>query len=299
MPTTDDTTPDEKKNAKRIAATRKRIERWFKTASQLTSADNPLTVPYDTFLGEARDAARFVRTYWTPTDERPGLERLQKRLPRATADELDELGHAVRHAHAELTLAISPDAAHLDHRERARELIAELGRALEYTLDDGVDDDDDRRFESVRAYHAKNLNATQLPIVAQDLLNHALLAERVTARLIDDDEGFDAANIDEALALAQTLADHNAPAAPTSDDVGNDNDAVAEKRALRNKLLHLMVERVGKVRKAARRVFGDRPEILREVTSAHERARRAARRAAEKEGTTEKATPDAPNTRVA
>ncbi|WP_437939441.1 hypothetical protein [Sorangium sp. So ce341] len=47
---------------------------------------------------------------------------------------------------------------------------------------------------------------------------------------------------------------------------------------LRNKLAALLVERMGLVRSAARFVFRSQPEIVREVTSAYERRKRAAAR---------------------
>jgi hypothetical protein len=48
--------------------------------------------------------------------------------------------------------------------------------------------------------------------------------------------------------------------------------------ARRNRLLHLLVRRVTLVRRTAARVFVRHPEILREVTSAYERRRRAVAR---------------------
>ena len=54
-------------------------------------------------------------------------------------------------------------------------------------------------------------------------------------------------------------------------------------KALRNRLATVLSNRMGVVRSAARFVFRNRPEIIREVTSAYERRRRAAsRRAAAK-----------------
>ncbi|WP_437611940.1 hypothetical protein WMF20_07575 [Sorangium sp. So ce834] len=54
--------------------------------------------------------------------------------------------------------------------------------------------------------------------------------------------------------------------------------ASAAATTTRNQLLHLMVERVGAIRKTAAHVFRRHPEIAREVTSAYERRRRAAAR---------------------
>jgi hypothetical protein len=43
---------------------------------------------------------------------------------------------------------------------------------------------------------------------------------------------------------------------------------------LRNRLVTLLDQRVSKVRRAARYVFRDHPEVVRQVTSAYERKRR-------------------------
>ena len=61
--------------------------RWVAAAVRVDGDDSPLNVPYGVFLGEARDAAGFVRKRSRPDGARPGLDRVRNRLPAATADD--------------------------------------------------------------------------------------------------------------------------------------------------------------------------------------------------------------------
>jgi hypothetical protein len=241
--------------------------------------DSPLTVPYDTFLNEARAAAGFVRKRWNPAGATPGLSRVSARLPESTPDEIAELIDAVQAAHTEATLTITPEAP--ADKDRAAELIAELSDALDFSLDaPEVARDDVERFAKVRSYH--NDHGVNPASLGQDLRNHATLADSLRARLTGDDKGFDAGLIDEALALAPRLLRPSLAPAARADDGAEVTDEGAY--AQRNRLLRLLVERVALVRRCARRVFKAHPDVLQEVTSAYERERRARARKARAEG---------------
>jgi len=132
----------------------------------------------------------------------------------------------------------------------------------------------------VRSYHHDHgVNPASL---GQDLRNHATLADGLRARLTGDDTGFDARLIDEALALAPRLLRPSLAPAARADDGAEVTDEGAY--AQRNRLLRLLMERVGLVRRCARRVFKGHPDVLQEVTSAYERERRARARQARAEG---------------
>ncbi|XXX78865.1 hypothetical protein WMF30_08820 [Sorangium sp. So ce134] len=75
----------------------------------------------------------------------------------------------------------------------------------------------------------------------------------------------------EARKLAEDLQRRALEAAPEA-------GGSAAATTIRNQLLHLMVERVGAIRKTATHVFRRHPEIAREVTSAYERRRRTTAR---------------------
>jgi len=278
-------------------------ERWYREAMRVESAENPLSTPYEVFLEEARGAASFLTRYWKPTETTPGLMRLRRRLPLATAQEIHELLSAVQIAQTEATLTVVAGPSLTD---RAEEIVTELSLALSFTLDDGVEDDDDARFARVRASHAKRGDGPAA--VGQDLLNHATLAARLRERLVHDDEEFDAGLIDEGLLLAAKLTATSlrpppvepaeTPAANdatnTADTAGVTADAPVDPLALRNRLLRLLVNRVALVRRAARRVFAKLPDVLAEVTSAYEREKRAERRKAQAKRKTPEGNPPAP-----
>jgi hypothetical protein len=75
--------------------------------------------------------------------------------------------------------------------------------------------------------------------------------------------------IDEAASLAHALLQ------PVEGQAKGDG---ATALLVRNRLLHLLVDRMTLVRRSAAHVFRHHPEILRKATSAYERRRRAAAR---------------------
>lgn len=283
-------TEKKKKAAKRPAAkpVASPHARWIEAAMLVPSIESPLSVPYEVFLDEAKGAAGFVTRYWKARGDIPGLARVRRKLPRETGAEITALLAAVQQAQTDATLNVA--AASADPVERAEAIIQELASALAFTLDDGVEDDDDARYAKVRAFHAKrDASATS---VGQDLLNHATLASSLRDRLVHDDEEFDASLIDEGLGLSARLS-----AASLAPPALEDAPTPPPPLALRNRLLHLLMARVALVRRAARRVFLKHPDILAEVTSAHERERRAeSRKKPEEPGGENPATPATPTT---
>lgn len=262
--------------------------RWVQEAMLVEATDNPLSIPINVFREEAREVATFVNRYWKAADGLPGLSRLRNRLPESTAQEIRELLAATQWAQTEATLAVTlpppgPDAA---TEERAERLLTELARALSFTLEeDDVDDQDDQRYARVKAFHAKRDDS--LTALGQDLLNHATLAARLRDRLTHDDEEFDPSVIDESLTLAARLTTATVRPPPAvgveaSTAAADAKGATANAHALRNRMLRLLVARVARVRRAAKRVFADHPDILAKVTSAYEREQRALRRKARK-----------------
>lgn len=162
----------------------------------------------------------------------------------------------------------------MNQGERARAVIDELESALEFLLDDGVEEPADAQLAALQTFHAQG--GQRSSVLHQALSDYAALAESLQARLVEVDEGFDAALIGEAKSLAAKLA--AAPAAPPP--------AQAEVKSavlVRNGMLALLLRKVGLVRKSAAHVFRGFPEIYREVTSTYERRKRAAARRA-KEG---------------
>ena len=92
-------------------------------------------------------------------------------------------------------------------------------------------------------------------------------------RLVAVDSEFDSALIGEAKDLAAKLA--------VQSTVTPNSQAARSAKLLRDQLLVLLMNRVSQIRSAAKYVFPKHPDIVRKVTSAYERRRRAELRAKE------------------
>ncbi|WP_437661073.1 hypothetical protein [Sorangium sp. So ce1182] len=244
-------------------------DRWHDQAKAAAQTENPLKVPYDIALKEAGQVAGFFNKHWEPTGTLPGLKRVKARLPESTGEEIVSLVYAVQEAQTKLLLLVDPVV--IDHGERARSVLDELESALEFLLDDGVEEPADAQLAAIQEFHADI--GQRSSSLHQALSDYAALAESLKARLIEVDEDFDVALIAEAKELARALA--AAPSAPPSADA-----EVKDATRIRNGLLRLLQGKIALVRKAAARVFQRTPEVLREVTSNYERRRRTAARRA-------------------
>ncbi|MEP7119367.1 MAG: hypothetical protein ABJE95_00430 [Byssovorax sp.] len=245
------------------------LDRWHTDAVALVATENPLRVPYDVFLSEAGQVAKFFARHWEPTPGLPGLSRVKARLPKSTGDDILSLVHATQEQQTRLLLLVDPVV--VDQGERARFLIDELESALEFLLDDDVTEEADTQLAALQAFHAQA--GQRSSVLHQALSDYAALAGSLQARLVAVDEAFDVALIAEARALGTKLA--AAPAAPPPAQ-----EAVKSAVLARNGLLTLLGNKIALVRKGAAHVFRAFPETYREVTSTYERRRRAAARRA-------------------
>jgi hypothetical protein len=253
-------------------------DRWLEASQAVGSADNPLKVPYDVALKEAGQVAGFLLKYWEPNAGLPGLQRVKARLPKSTGDDIVSIVHAVQEAQTRLLLLVDPVVVNLG--ERARSLIDELESAIEFLLDDDVEEPADAQLTALQTFHAQG--GQRSGALHQALSDYAALAASLQARLVEVDEAFNPAVIEEAKSLASTLAD--APAAPPPAQA-----EVKHAVLVRNGMLTLLMGKVGLVRKSAAHVFRGFPETYREVTSTYERRKRAAaRRAKEGKGSEKK-----------
>ncbi|WP_437327901.1 hypothetical protein [Sorangium sp. So ce381] len=208
-----------------------------------------------------------MKKYWEPDGDRPGLKRVKSRLPASSGEELLSIVHAVQEAQTRLLLIVDPAVADLG--ERARFVVDELESALEFLLDDDVDEPADAQLARIKEFHAQD--GQRSSALSQALRDYAGLAESLKDRLVEADEAFDVRLIAEARKLAEDLQRRALESAPEA-------GASAAATTIRNQLLHLMVGRVGAIRKTAAHVLRRHPEIAREVTSAYERRRRAVAR---------------------
>jgi hypothetical protein len=251
---------------------RESLEKWLPAASAVSQVRTSFNPPIRILLGEAVDIARFALSYWEPVKDasgnvlRPGLSQAGSKLSPNIGTEVLELHEAVQTAHTEYLLTVAP--VQTDVRARAEFVLSEIKSALEWWLDDGIDDDRDRQLESLKAEHADG--SASADAVATELLDYAALARQEAAGL-EGLGGFDIAMIDEAETLARQLRER--PTTPVSPE--------NTRRALdiRNRVATILVDKMNLVRAAARFVFRNQPEIARLCTSAFERRRRRAQRA--------------------
>jgi hypothetical protein len=163
---------------------------------------------------------------------------------------------------------VDPTAAELG--PEAGELIDELDATIGFVLDDGVDDEADVQYAQIKQFHAQD--GQRSTALAQALRDYATLGESLKKRIVKVDTGFDVALFARARELADRLALAPAAAVSPSDQ--------ARERADRNRLLGLLMQKVSLVRTTAAHVYRKSPDIVRKVTSAYERRRRATARKA-------------------
>jgi len=269
------------------------FERWASVVQDLSLDDLPTTtVPLHVLFGEAVDVAKFFDRYWdTQVDDKGRVTRLglesavrkdgkksaKGRFGAKTGADILALQRATQEAQTRYLLTVEKNES---PRARAESVLAEIRATLGWYFDDGVEDEKDEMLARLDAAHEGDSQSTDA--LASALDDYAHLAERHREAL-DGLGGFEAASLDEARALAAELRARPAQAEALSDQA-------REALLLRNKLAALLVERMGLVRSAARFVFRKQPDIVREVTSAYERRKRAAaRRGKDKEAPAETA----------
>ena len=262
---------------------------WMPQALALAGDEITISVPLHVVFGEAVDVARFLERHWKSEKDkdgnvvRPGFDTVvdkKKGLTAKTGAEILSLQQAGQEAHTAYLLCV--EAMRASPVERARYVLGEITATLAWLFDDGVDDEKDARLASVQAAHVNDPESADA--LAGQLDDYATLAFHYRDEMAGVG-GFDPKLIDEARTLAGEIRTR-----PTRDVPLSAKARAA--LALRNKVLTLLLSRMALVRSAARFVFRARPEIVREVTSAYERKRRAAaRRVAAKDGAAPAAPP--------
>jgi hypothetical protein len=255
------------------------LDQWKTAALAIPSDELPASnVPLHVLFGEAVDVARFVERYWKPElgenkeVVRRGLSSAagpKSRLYPKIGEDILSLQRAAQDAQTRYLLTVNPTAP-ADPMERGSHILDELTATLEWLFDDGVEDENDAKLAALESAHGDD--PATADALASALDDYAALAEP-HRKAMDGLGGFDAKHIDEARKVAKALREKPASPANASADA-------KQAAALRNKVVTLLADRMSAVRAAARFVFRDRPDIVREATSAYERRRRAAARRA-------------------
>lgn len=253
---------------------RQLLDKWLPMALSVEQVRTSFTPPARVLLGEAVDLAKFVCDYWDPVKDaagkvlRPGLSTAGVKVSANVGVEILELQEALQTAHTDYLLTVASKKP--DVRARAEFVLGEIVAALEWWLDDGVEDDRDRQLAALKGEYSDGSASTDT--IAAELADYAALA-RQEAEGLAGLGGFDIGLIDEAESLSKRLREMpTTPAAP---------EKVRRALDVRNRVATLLIDRMYLVRTAARFVFRNQPEIARQATSLYLRkGRAAARRAA-------------------
>jgi len=226
------------------------------------SADEirPPAAPVPVLLAEAEQVARFAEHYWEPAAGRPGLKAVASFLPPNIVEEIRSLTSASQSLATEVVIG-DVDTTDMATIARARTVAKELGDGLEYVLNDNVETPSD---EALRVVNARDTSRSSVAQLAQTLSDFAGLAHREESKLTRV-ESFEMPLIAEAETLATTLLGLARPGGPRP----------SPHIDLRDRMLNLLMPRVVEIRRAARYVFRDHPEIQRKAASTYERNKRA------------------------
>jgi hypothetical protein len=247
-------------------------EKWSARARDVnpTAPTGPLAI----ILGEAVELGMLYQAYWSPNQTNDG-----ETLPSFSEAEeksalYEELGMEIYELHAAVAKLQADYLRTVELRQdspmaRAEAVLQELKATLEFAFDDDEETLEDEQLESVAAAYPR---ASSQDVMALALEAYAGLANEHRAR-VSGLPGFDEALISEAQSLAQALRSRSGEAL-LADLRSGASDVIDE----RNRLLTLLLERVQRVRRAARYVFRAYPQIVRNFTSSYERTRRRERR---------------------
>jgi hypothetical protein len=260
------------------------LARWQAEADLLPAKDYKPKVPVFVLIGEAYDLAALTQKHWKTRRERKGaiVDRGldlagEDKLPAGIGRDLLSLGEALQQAQTAYVLTTGPASRQVLITEAER-LVSELQSALEFLFDDGVEDGRDQALAGVVAEHQGDPATPDA--LASELDDYAALTSQHRKEL-DGLGGFDASDIDHAVALARQLRELPPDAASSAEQQG-----VRAAIELRNRIAALLQQKAALVRSAARFVFRDQPDTARKFTSTYERKKRAAsRRAAHKKAT--------------
>lgn len=244
-------------------------ERWLPHLDSI--AEVATHAALDASLGEALRLGLLYQAYWEPTPRRdgpdvPGFCRFVDAsiLHARSGYELIELALAAAKADADAnraseTLGRSPML-------RAEVVLREIKTSLEFLFDDAEFTREDEQLDKLKKTYPRPRNHAEMAAAldAYSLLGHDHRVE------LGKLPGFDVAVLDEALALGLALRERSGVA-----KVQKHLSGVRDLHATRNQLLTLLQDRMGRIRRAARLLFREYPDVARRFVSEQGRGRGA------------------------
>jgi hypothetical protein len=244
-------------------------QRWLPLL-QGVPADPP-RMSIDPLLGEAARVALLYEAYWQPRalpsgSGVPGFSTMAPAsvLHEQSGYELLELVTAIVKADADA--ARGNEAVTGSPMSRAVHVLREIKTSLEFVFDDAEHSGADEQLAALAKKFSRPRSHDALAVALEA---YAALADEHRAAL-GKLPVFDLGVLDEAWRLAGALRSRSGEA-----KVRKLDDALAT----RNQLLALLQDRLGRIRRTARLLFRDHPEIARKFTSERERTARRERRA--------------------
>lgn len=243
-------------------------ERWHPLLAGIPT--DPPRASLEVLLGEAARVALLYGAYWEPTQpkrgpEVPGFRSMAPAsiLHEHSGYELLELMTAIVKADADASLQAAPPGG--SPMDRAHHVLREIKSSLEFVFDDAEHTAADEQLAQVGKQFPRPRSHD---VMAVALETYAELAEEHRVAL-GSLPIFDLALLDEARTLAGALRHRSGEAKlPKQED----------SLSIRNQLLALLQDRLGRIRRTARLLFRDHPEIARRFSSDHGRNVRQARR---------------------
>lgn len=265
--------------------------KWSPVASSFP--DGPLSVPVQVVLGEGVDIAMLFNTHWNPTRKKqganlPGFSGVapQSDINENTGSDIYELVAAAGHANAVYHKMLGSSEA--SPMERAEFVLYEIKATLEFVFDDDEHTTADDQLEQLANQFSRPTSQDGMAVALEAYVE---LASEYRDKLTGLDS-FDLKMLDEALVLAGALRMRSGEAL-----IGETPSGMRQLLLDRNRLVALLQERTGRVRRAARYVFRAFPDVAKQFSSAYERNRRRdqrRRKTTEPEVPTDVATPAAP-----
>ena len=225
----------------------KHVERW-KDAAMALEADK-VSKPRGSVRMLHRElvrAAEFVADNYEATKERPGFATVAFRVQKKMSSELRSLDEAITYQHSRALFGGSPSDEDREVIDEAREVIEELEGAVDFVLDDGVDEPADLAAAGAKRRRGQD---ESIPTLTEGLQDLSVIGAELESRLTQI-EGFDMKLVARAGRLADKLSKLDLPSAGSADI------------DLRNRLLELADQRLKTIRTAGTYVFRHHPDLL-------------------------------------
>lgn len=232
-----------------------------------------LGAPRAIFLKNALQIAQRFDEFWKPAD--PELPRFaprdesdpnkKPRVPKEISDEIRSLYKAVRKADHECLMIPNPKRAQ-GIVDKVLDCSDELTTVLTYVLDDGIQDEDDERFEQIKKTFPKG--EVNMAVLAERLFHLVAFAytQRPKLELLAEEGDFDLNVLSEGLLLSEQLA--MIPSGPVTSSP--ERQAALD---LRDRLLRLILDRVEIIQKEAALKYRDHPKIQKLFQDDYQRRR--------------------------